>query len=75
MGYFVNSLFRIGSNSSVSNNSSSSGAIATNNTVSHESVPQNQAVSPAQLAEVTGIFATSIGSGSLSPMICIMLHS
>lgn len=56
MGYFVNSLFRIGSNSSVSNNSSSSGAIAT-----------DKAVSPAQLAEVTGIFATSIGAGSLSP--------
>jgi hypothetical protein len=55
MGYFVNSLFRNGSNSSVSDNSSSSGAIATDKTVSHEAVPQNQAISPAQLAEVTGI--------------------
>jgi hypothetical protein len=67
MGYFVNSLFRISSNSSVSGKYPSSGAIATDATVSHKSMSQNDAVSPAQQAEVAGIFTTSISSGSLAP--------
>lgn len=65
VGYFVNSLFRSGSRSSVSDNSFSSGATASDTTALHETLPQNQSVSPSRLAEVTGIFTNSFGSDSL----------
>lgn len=52
MEYFVNSLFRPGSNPSAA---------------PHETMPQNEAISSARRGEVTGIFANSIGSDTLPP--------
>jgi hypothetical protein len=52
MGYFINALFR------------KTNAVDAQSTIT---VPPAQAVSPAQLGEVTGIFVNSIGSGSLPP--------
>lgn len=52
MGYFINALFR------------KTNAVDAQSTIT---VPPAQAVSPAQLGEVTGIFVNSISSGSLPP--------
>jgi len=62
MGYFVHSLFRTTANSSATDNASAAGTAGMPG-----AQPQNPAVTPSQLGEVTGIFANSLRTGALSP--------
>ncbi|TCZ21956.1 hypothetical protein [Pantoea agglomerans] len=41
----------------------------------HETMPQDEGVSSARLGAVTNMFASNMGSDSLSPMTCIMSRS
>ncbi len=67
MSYYVNSLFRASGDASQSNNAAISGNQSPA-TGMQSGVGQNvKAMDPAQLKEVTGIFAHSISTGTLPP--------
>ena len=64
MAYFVNSMFRPGAPAATPNTSVSPDSPAATPVAPAPSAPQ-QEMSPAQLSEVTGIFANSISTGQL----------
>lgn len=71
MGYYIHSLFREGgANTGAANNTAGattppSTDMQTSNSLPLNEATQQKAVTPAQLAEVTGIFANSISTGAL----------
>ncbi len=65
MDYFIHSLFRTGSASPKNTDASAAGSQPTDPLASQAMA--HQTVTPAQLGEVSGIFAHAIGSGSLPP--------